>query len=240
MLCKWSVISYFSAIRGYFERQVHQVKLVTGFMGVREAGRAQGRGGQWLPGCRSCQWRGNQARGKVTNLICLSFSCCWIPSVFPHGVSRSHLGSYRQKDFFSSRAHLMMVRQNEDVIDQWSLLFYKMDYFQSALACSHWQMKLKFPGCFQKEGPMCPQVQGNFRLFCAQKWTGSWAVLIPYSCTEGNFSWITVFASRAAFGGRFSGTALWGSLPSGWCLCWALLWILSPPNWSRSFQGGVF
>lgn len=117
---------------------------------------------------------GNQTRGKVTNLICLSFSCCWIPSVFPYGVSRSHLGSFRQKDFFSSGVYLIMVRENEDVINQWSLLFYSVDYFQSVLVCSCWRMKLKFPGCFQREGLKCPKVWGNFRLFCAQKWTGSW------------------------------------------------------------------
>lgn len=77
--------------------------------------------------------------------------------------------------------------------------------------CSHWQMKLEFPESFQRDGPKCPKVYGNFRVFCAQKWTGCWAVLIPCSCTKGNCSWITVFANRATFGGKFSGTALWGS-----------------------------
>lgn len=130
-MCKLSVISYLSSVRGYSERQVHQVKLVTAWVwGKLEEPRAVAAGAARAEG-------GNQACGKVTNQICLSLSCCCIPSMVPHGVSRSHLGSFKQKDFFSSRVHLMMVRENEDVINLWSLLFYNMEHFQSLSMSAH-------------------------------------------------------------------------------------------------------
>lgn len=107
---------------------------------------------------------GSEKCGKVIDQICLSFSCCSIPPVFPHGLSRSHLGSLSQMDFFSPSVPLMMVRENDSSIRE-VCYFTTWEHFQSVSTL----LMLKFPECFQREGPKCAKVQGNFRVFCAQK-----------------------------------------------------------------------
>lgn len=135
-MCKLSVISYLFPIRGYLERQVIksswcQAAWVWGKLEGPRAGRAVAQA------AAAASEAGSEKCGKVIDQICLSFSCCSIPPVFPHGLSRSHLGSLSQMDFFSPSVPLMMVRENDSSIRE-VCYFTTWSTFSLFLLCSCW------------------------------------------------------------------------------------------------------